>query len=326
MNNEQKLYHHKIYQRNRLLEEFKQVCGIENEIVSFSILNFHNRSFNWYVVNKNRWVFDEQIILNINHCIRDRQTQWKSLFEKLNKLDIKELTDSIKYFVRERNAINWSDKEARREFHFHLLNLYQYYPHEAHIGIDGVIYRNFVEKGKRLLFAKGELLTDTDVFKNFNLYPWIKMAFVYESGDKVRSLSAQEQKQDIKYTEATFKNEIEEIKESSCEKSTSNYKEYFHYLVPLIMGYEHPDDPKRVFDGVRNEDKKYLLDDKDIMELVTNFKYILCFPVYDTFIDKRLYGNFCGNITIPFAFKDDRDEFLKEHQKKIEENLFLLIQ
>ncbi len=341
MKNEQRVYHHRIYQKNRLLEEFKRACGIEKSIVSFSILNFHNRKFNWFIVNDKRWDFDQgnrSIIDNINDCYQSCENEWKELLEKLKKLNIEELVDSIKYFENGERENGNSTDETRKDFHFHLLNLYQYYPHDREIGIDGVIYRNFVNKKERLLYAKGELLVDLE--KSFHIHPWINMTFNYESDEKIRVLSAQEPQsngteKDKEYTtEVTFENKKQEIAKLTInEKSAKSEDElgkkiYFHYMLPLIVGYRHPDpDIEGIFDGGKlgNGYKKYLLKADTIRELVNEYKYILCFPVYDAFIDKRLYGNFYGNVIIPFAFKDDRDEFLEEHQKKIEENLFLLV-
>jgi hypothetical protein len=336
MNNEQKLYHHKIYQKNRLLEEFKRVCGIEERLVSFSILNPYNRKFNWLVVNDERWEFTPNIIKNINSCYESCNSNWKKLLKKLKEHKIEELVDSIEYFENsERKNVNLTEEE-RKEFHFHLLNLYQYYPHEEDAGIDGVVYRNFRNKRKRLLYAKGELLMEEGFEKKFRIYPWINMTFVYKSGVRIRSLSSQEKQsdgkqKDIEYTETSKEEEIDKIED--MESPASSKDVYFNYIIPLIAGYPHPDETKRekglIFDGSKSKDKKenetFLIDDSTIKNLINKFKYILSFPVYDTFIDKTLYGNFFGNITILFAFKDDRDEFLEEHQRKIEENLFLLI-
>jgi hypothetical protein len=339
MNNEQRLYHHKIYQKNRLLEEFKRVCGIEKRIVSLSVLNPYNHKFNWLVVDDKRWNFTLDITQNINSCYKSCKNDWRELLKRLKGHKIEELVDSIEYFENgERKKVNFAEEE-RKEFHFHLLNLYQYYPHEEDAGIDGVVYRNFKNKRKRLLYTKGELLTD---FKNFNIYPWINMTFVYEHDVRIRSLSSQEKQsdgkqKDIEYTEATFKSEISKIQENNKgnvanapPKDEDINKVYFNYIAPLISGYPHPDEIKRkeglLFDGSNKKNKKtFLLDNSAIRELVNKIKYILNFPVYDASIDKNLYGNFYGNVIIPFAFKEDRDDFLKKNQRKIEENLFLLI-
>lgn len=323
MNSEQKLYPHKIYQINQRLEELKEMWGIEERLVLFSILNYYKREFNWLVVNDERWTFDENIIDNINRCFELLKKERESLLRELARLNIEALVNSIEYFESDKKSNEWSEEE-RKEFHYHFLNLYQYYPHDAYAGIDGVIYRNFIRKRKRLLYAKGELLTDIN---NFNIYPWIDMTFVYESDVKIRSLSAQERQndviKDIEYTEVTFKNEIESIKGLKHNDSFKN-EIYFRFMVPLVAGYPHPNKSGELFDG-KNGENEFLIEVKIIKKLVNKYKYILCFPVYDTYIDKRLYGNFYGNVAIPFAFKEDRDEFLKENQKKIEENLFLLI-
>jgi hypothetical protein len=335
MDNDQRLYFNKIYQINRKLEEFKQVCGIEKKrLVSFNILNPYNRKFNWYVVNNNRWEFDAQIIQNINDCMDCEQL--KPFYEELKKLNIEELVDSIKYFENGERKNGNSSKKKMKDFHFHLLNLYQYYPHQEDGGIDGVVYRNFKSKKKRLLYTKGELLTK---YNNFDIYPWINMTFIYEFEKEIMSLSSQEQQldgkvQDVEFTKKTFNNEIEKIKSSKPYNFSSRKKVYFNYIVPLIMGYFHPDLKKEeLFDGKRygKKSEKFLLEDDTIKDLIKRFKYILCFPVYDAFIGKRLYGNFCGNSTIFFEIEDDRNAFLEKHEKeiedkkKIEENLFLLV-
>ncbi|MBT6561949.1 MAG: hypothetical protein HON76_05420 [Candidatus Scalindua sp.] len=338
MNNEQRLYHHRIYQINQKLEEFKKVCGIEEMLVSFNILNPYNRKFNWLVVNDERWTFENEnkyIINNISKCINSYNDEWTEL---LDELDNKGIADSIKYFRKNvDDKRKWTEEESK-DFHFHLLNLYQYYPHEEDVGIDGVVYRNYKNRRKKLLYTKGELLTEERFKDNYRIYPWIDMTFVYESEVKIRSLSSQEQlsggsQKDIEYTEATFKEEIDKLKKFKITNVSSKYITYFNYIVPLIMGYDHPDPDKKGlrYDGsyVTQEGGKkvsmFLLDDKAIKNLVKKFKYILCFPVYDTFIDKKLYGNLYGNIIMFFAFEEDRDEFLEENQRKIEENLFLLI-
>ena len=336
MNDEQRLYPHKIYQKNRLLEEFKQMCGVDDKIISFNIIDFYSRRFNWYVVNKERWMFKEQIINNINECISVHSDEWRSFFEERRKQDFKELKDSIEYFGKERKTTNWSDKKNRREFHFHLLNLYQYYPHKAQIGIDGVIYRNFIDQGERLCYAKGELLTDTDKYGKYYIYPWINMTFVYKSGKNVNSLSAQENllsnkesKNDIEYTTETDKNEkIKEMQDIETI-ALSQDKVYFNYLVPLVMGYPDPIVDKDIFNGSWkcNQETKYFLDDDTIKTLLIKLKYIICFPVYDAFVGSRLYGNFYGNVTIFFEKEDERVGFIEDKDKisRIEESLFLLI-
>ena len=341
MNDEQKLYPHKIYQINQKLEEFKQACGIEERLVSFNIFNPYIRKFNWLVVNDERWDFEgknESIINNVTNCINSipkenlEDNEWSNLLKKLKRdLGIEVLVDSIKYFDDIINGNFSSQNEGAKDLHFHLLNLYQYYPHEEDDGIDGVVYRNYKNRRKKLLYTKGELLTEESFNDNYRIYPWIDMTFVYESEVKIRSLSSQKE---IEYTEATKEESINKLKKNKITNESSKYKTYFNYIVPIIMGYDHPDPDKEelLYDGcyaVENAGEstvqKFLLEDKTIKDLVRKFKYILCFPVYDTFIDKKLYGNFYGNIIIFFAFEDDRDEFLKEHQRKIEENLFLLI-
>lgn len=325
MNNDQRLYPTTIYLINQRLEAFKQACGIKNRLVSFSILNTYNRKFNWLVVNNERWKFDKLIIDYISKCINNKNSEWQSFLKTLGKLDITELTESITYFQNIKSR-DLTKEEEWKEFHYHLLNLYQYYPHEAWDGIDGIIYRNFINKKERLRYAKGKLLTDIDIF---NIYPWLDITSIYESDEMIRTLSSQEEQpygnsaqgyqKDIEYTEATFTQKIEEIKKSAANNNAQSKPEvYFKYIVPLIAGYPDPDN-QGIFNG------KDLLGDDTIKKLVNNFKYILCFPVYDTYIDKRLYGNFYGNVIIFFGFENDRDEFLNNHRENIEENLFLLI-
>lgn len=330
MNDEQRLYPHRIYQINQRLEEVKQVCGIEERLVTFSILNSYNRKFNWLVVNKKRWAWGEKILENINGCFSEHEGLWQELLKKLGEKANKILADSIEYFKRKIENKNLSEKDCE-DVHYHLLNLYQYYPHDSDIGIDGVIYRNFVNKRKKLLYAKGELLTEG--MNNFHIYPWIDMVFIFESGTRLRSISAQEPQgkndtgNDLEYyTEAQYKDKIATIRGRKPAKASQD-KIYFEYIFPLIMGYPDPNGSAEPFNGKWEKDgkTKYLIEEEKIRELVSEFKYTVCFPVYDAFINKRLYGNFYGNVVIPFAFKEDRDEFIKEYQRKIEDSLFLLI-
>ena len=328
MNDEQKLYPHKIYQINQKLEELKWICGIKERLFTFSVLNPYSRNFNWLVVNNKRWAFDEEILSNINGCFEKHGELWQNLLKKLKNQNNEVLADSIKYFEVKIKNNNLSENDCE-DFHYHLLNLYQYYPHDSDIGIDGVVYRNYINKRKRLLYAKGELITKDML--NFHNYPWIDMVFIFESDIKIRSLSAQERqggniKNDVEYTETTYDDKIGYIKENTTEKSFQE-EIYSKYIIPLIMGYPDPCDSTKLFNGKwrKNGKDEFLIEEELIRKLVNEFKYVVCFPVYDAFIDRRLYGNFFGNIIIPFAFKDDRDEFIKEHQKEIEDNLFLLV-
>ena len=117
MNNEQRLYHHKIYQKNRLLEEFKRVCGIEKRIVSLSVLNPYNHKFNWLVVDDKRWNFTLDITQNINSCYKSCKNDWRELLKRLKGHKIEELVDSIEYFENgERKKVNFAEEE-RKEFH-----------------------------------------------------------------------------------------------------------------------------------------------------------------------------------------------------------------
>ena len=316
-------------------------------------------------------------------------------------------------------------------------------------------------------YAEGEFLIDIQ----YDIAPWVDIKFTYADGQK-SSFSAQDQNEDIEYTDNN-KEDFRKLIERKTLPSESPETVYFNYIVPLIMGYPHPDEEGKVFDGILGSSitvsdikwdvllqeiqngnslttkinnselqaqlekvkkikgksppemekivtvfdkikdtltfykdevynkielfpevqkklddlkKKTILDETgtiltktlsasaeedirwfnidilkqlfpDILsksryflkrdtlkELAEKYKFTLSFPVYDTFLYRKLCGNFYGNVTIFFASQDDRNAFVDngfsvregyrgnnvnngkgEMIKVIQENLFLLI-
>ncbi len=326
MNDKQKLYPQKIYQVNYVLEEIRKICEIKDQLVGFSILNYFTQKFNNFPIHSDRWEFNGKICNNIIGCLKTKKHKddWKYLFEHIESVGLEVLQESVDYFkkIMEEKCTLLTSEEEYKEFHYHLLNLYQSFPIDSNEYIDGIVFRNFKKKQTRLLYATGELLVEMG--KTYNVYPWIDMTFVYESGEKIRSISCQEyggKDCDMVYIADVTR---EKIKMTIKNKVSIKPSVYFDYLLPIFAGYLSPSgDATLKYDGKHKN--TYLLSKSYIRNLLVKIKYILCIPVYNAYIDKRLYGSFYGIFTIPFTFKDDRDEFIKEHKKKIEENLFLLI-
>ena len=284
---------------------------------------------------------------NIKECYINDKTLWENFFSKIEKCGIEDKKESIVYFqenIRSAATLNIDD------FYFHLLNLYQSYPLNSDENIDGVVFRNFkkfMEKRECLRYAIGELLNEYE--NTYNDYPWIDMEFVFESGSAVNSFSSQEfaknKDTDIEYT--TEENRTEKIKQIGkiCDivkNDEYGMRLYREYIVPIIAGYSHPNSKRHedLFDGLWYNDKnerQFLLSADKTKELISKFKFILCIPVYDAFVNKRLYGNFFGNITFAFKTEQEMKDFKYECMEKrvigaeikmidiIKENLFLYV-
>lgn len=353
MSIEQKLYPQNIYQINQTHEEFNRICKIKkDQFISFGILDCYTKKFNSLVVDRNRWSFegkDQAIVKNIKECYIDDtyKTLWQNFFTQIERCGIEDKKESIVFFKKNIGSKAKLDIDA---FHFHLLNLYQSYPLDSDENIDGVIFRNFkkfMKKKECLCYAIGKLLNENEYKNTYNDYPWIDMRFVFESGSTVNSFSSQEfaknKDNDIEYTAENRTEKIKQIR-NNCDiakNDESGMKLYRDYIVPIIVGYPHPNHEhgEYLFNGLWYDkcEKQFLLSADKTKKLISKFKFILCIPVYDAFIDKRLYGNFYGNITFAFETVQERNDFIGESMKKggngaeikridiIKENLFLYV-
>lgn len=339
----QKLYPQKIYQVNRAIDEFKKECGLGNQFIGFCALNYYNRKFNWYVVHKDGWDFTpkSRIVNNIKECCKKHASEWKEFLKELTSLYNEALKESIEYFdkiISNTNGISESSEEYYEEyyeeFHFHFLNIYQSYPIYSDKFFDGIIYRNLKKKKKRLKYAIADTLSDSDLKHTCTIYPWIDITFYYEDGEAIRSFSCQEYGKEgcdieieigVNLTAEEIKSKIRILEQF---QHTHVDKVYYYYLLPIMAGYPHPNSKEKPmpYNGkYKNDDNdEYLLKQEHIPK--TNS--LLFIPVYDAPIGKKLYGNFFGNITIPFESGTERNAFVDKEDRKnikvIEENLFLL--
>lgn len=334
MNEKQILFAEKIYQINHKFDEFKQKCKFGENPIGFCTLNNHNRKFNWYIVDKERWCFSNKIVGNIKKCCKKEEKIWNSFLTELRQLDNDAINDSIEYFDKfTRSAsVNLGDNE---EFHFHFLNIYQSYPIHSGKYFDGIVYRNFKKKKKRLINATAELLVDKKA--TYHVYPWLDITFNYEYSEKEKCIEGIESIESIKRISSQesdsngcdivkSEHEVTEMENhfTSNKFTPTNAEQlYYYYLLPIMAGYQHPSHKKICpYDGKYMNKNKYLLDHKHIR---LKHKFLLFIPVYDAPITEMHFGNFYGNITVFFENANDRDSFLGVYKKKIEENLFLLV-
>ena len=322
MENYQILYPQKIYPLNCAIDEFKEVCKLGDTLFGFCVLNYNNRKFNLYVVYKDRWKFDVELVNNVKKCCKKQNEEWKDFFGVLKSLKNEALNKSIEYFEKINSDTN-KISESLEEFHFHFLNIYQSYPIHSDKYFDGIVYRNLRRRPVRLRYATAEVISDLkDTYDN---YPWLDIKLLYEDSEKITSFSCQEyggNGTDIEY-KFLQKTRIRKNLKAFESEHTKAEKLYLYYILPIIAGYSHPDHPdnsEKLYDGMY-DNSEFLLKP----EHVAPYKYILFIPVYDAPIGKKLYGNFFGNITIPFKSKRKRNKFIKKYIKVIEENLFLLI-
>lgn len=323
MENNQILYPQKIYPLNYAIDEFKKVCKLDDDLLfGLCVLNYYNRKFNWHVVHMNRWQFDVDLVNNVKKCREVCDKEWTDFFRVLQSLKNEALKESIEYFDKIKHDTN-KTSEFLEEFHFHFLNIYQSYPIYSDKYFDGIVYRNFRREKARLRYATAEVISD---LKNtYDIYPWLDIKFFYENGEKITSISCQEYGGNGTDIEYKFLQKIKIRKNLKPFKFEHTHAEklYLYYILPIIAGYPHPDNSEKRYDGMYDKtiNNKYLLKPKHVVP----YKYILFIPVYDVPIGKKLYGNFFGNITIPFKSKSKRRKFIKKHIKVIEESLSLLI-
>lgn len=338
----QKLYPQKIYQVNRAIDEFKKECGLGNQFVGFCALNYYNRKFNWYVVHKDRWDFTPEpcIVNNIKECCKKHNKEWEEFLKEWKSLYNEALRESIEYFdkiISNTNGISESSEEYCEAFHFHFLNIYQSYPIYSDKFFDGIIYRNLKKKKKRLKYAIADTLSDSDLKHTYTIYPWLDITFYYEDGEEIRSFSCQECGKEGCDIEIGADLAVEEIKSKIRileEFQHTPADKVYYYLLSIMAGYPHPK-PSNCKGQANSKDKpmpyngKYKNDDNDEyllkQEHIPKTNSLLFIPVYDAPIGKELYGNFFGNITIPFETKDERNMFINNNKDTIENNLFLLI-
>jgi len=323
MKDKQTLYSQKIYQVNQALDEFKKVCKLGNQFIGFCGLNYYNRKFNWYVVD--RWDFNKNIVNNIKECCMKHNEEWKNYLKELENLKNEALKESIKYFdeiIRSTSGISESSEEYCENFHFHFLNIYQSYPIDSDKYFDGIMYRNFRREKGQLRYATGETLSNLQ--DAHHAYPWLDITLNFKGRKEITSFSCQEcgeDEYDIKYESPDRKIIVStKLKKPPSSAHSQADKLYFYYLLPIVARYNHPVKKGEWYEGKYNQNDYLLQHDH-----VAPYKFLLFIPVYDAPICKEPYGNFFGNITIPFDSDRERKAFIDKNINVIEENLFLLI-
>jgi hypothetical protein len=318
MSDKQQLYSQRIYKVNIALNEFKQACELEKKVISYNVLNYYNLKNNWAIVSESKWQFNKEIVKNIQAFYQDSEQHylWKNLFQCLYKLKLNTIDKIINDF---KNIIK-NHLIASKDYpniHFQLLNIYHSYPIDL-LYIDGIIFRNLRTVNKKFLYATAKMLTEKEYFDTYNIFPYAKMKFFFEKDDCIIKYCSQEEKKDF-----TGKRHL--LESQTQKEGVTEHALFFLYIAPLFIGYSEPGGGSSEFNG-RLGDKKYLFTSDNIRESIqAQAKYSLCIPVFDFLKQGKLYGNYYGNLVIPFKKKENMNNFMDKKLDNIFKNLPLLL-
>lgn len=317
MSAEQKLYPQLIYRINSILSDIKSKIEKyykEGELfIAPSVLDPHTRTFNWLMVNDEKWKFlgaeDRKDIEN--HI----KSNWKK-FEKefIRRKEMKTVSDAI-------DIVKKSANKTDEEYHFALLSIYQFYPNNPRKYIDGIIYRNIARRAKerngknhRIDYAQVTLQCGEENKKTYILYPWVKINFFDNEGPTEIKYSCQEfnpsdpEKEITKGYPADDNPDVDKPEEIRPLESESDYKKYgWGEFTPATLRTNHFHKnyfvPFFVKDEGFNPKKFYKLSS----EYLSQRKYIYVKPLYDALYGE--YGNLCAVLQIPFVKTTERDKF-----------------
>ena len=295
----QEFFQEEIYRLNREVRRFSSLGEIDRPII-LSAFDSSNRAVNYFPVRDDteecrRWSFDNE----------------KDTIEAFLKIREDEFKKFLDYFEQ-------GFKDRTDDLHSFLINLYNNFPVNPNLFLDGIIRRflpEFVRKGHLIRYAFVNLLHKKSKELDYNYFPWVDVRFFYNvPPDRHHGMGAiadQESARAEKHGEWFGKNHgpaDEVIAKIKQERAEGLHLEqfFFEYLQPLFMGYEKNGE---IFSG---GDDFFSLKDQDL----TRFEYLLVIPFYDAWIDERPCGSLKGNLLIPF--EDDsgyekRREFIEKH-------------
>jgi len=297
----QQFYPQLIYSINRRLSEIKKICKIEQFILP-SLFDPYRKRFYWLFVKGERWKLTPDEKNHVLEMVKNNKKDWESFkqqFKEQDKFALKSVEHA--FDVVEKGSVTLED------FHFALLTLHQFYPVGRKEYIDGIVLRNIERRANEITgnhkidYVTAELLTERKAL--YDLFPPAKTK-LYQLNNP----------SPVETKFCSQEGEIDLDREDLCKPDKKEMNAFFwRYFLPCFAGY--PD-----FEFA----KFYPLEKKK--EVFSKFKYILIIPMYDAHIDGEYYGNFCGNLQIPFADEKDLRAFIEEgRHKSLIEHSHLLV-
>jgi len=233
----------------------------------------------------------------------NKQNHWESFkqqFKEQDKFALKSVEDA--FDVVEKGSGTLED------FHFALLTLHQFYPVGRKEYIDGIVLRNIERRAEKkggnhkIDYVIAELLIKEE--GPYDLFPPAKTKLY-----QLNNPSPVETK--FSSQEGEIDADTEEELSKPDEKEMNAF--FWRYFLPCFADY--PDFKFTKF---------YPLEEKK--EVFSKFKHILIIPMYDAYIDGEYYGNFFGNLQIPFGGRENLHAFIgKGGHKSLIEHSHLLI-
>jgi len=286
-------------------------------------LNREVRQFAW------RWKSAISIIPSafntINRCVNYFPVRGDEACDRWSFVDENE---KIRHFLDKRSDfdefLGIFDEAVRGQpddLHYFLINLYNKFPVNPNLFLDGIIKRSlpeFIGNKHPIKYAFVDLLNREKGMFDYNHFPWVNVRLFYdEDPDKnpfMGIVADQESDRSEKYGEwfgIKHKGLNEIMGSGRMEKAQNLQLEgfFFEYLQPLFMGYEKDN---RIFDG----SGFFPLESQE----VSRFEHLLLIPFYDAWIDEEPCGALKGNLLIiPFEGDSDyakRKEFIIEHLER----------
>jgi len=296
----QKFFQEEIYRLNREVGRFSSFGKIGRPII-LSAFDSSNWAVNYFPVRDdkcNRWSFDNEKDA-IEKYLKSKRDHFNKFLDYFDE-DIKTLTDYS---------------------HSSLINLYNNFPVNPNLFLDGIVRRflpKFIKRGYLIRYAFINLLHKYKADLDYNYFPWIDIRFFYtfppdSQRYKMGAIADQEKERAEEHGEWFDKDygPMEKVLGSMTRERTKNFHLeplFYEYLQPLFMGYEKRG---KVFGG----EKRFYLKDQDL----TRFEYLLVIPFYDAWIDERPCGSLKGNLLIPFESDsgyEKRKEFIEKHLER----------
>jgi hypothetical protein len=296
MTAEQYLYPQAIYALNRTLHEvwdnyvYPKQSEEEKPTVVLSLFDKKSRVFHWLSVLSTRWEFKDgfnpQCFQNITG-----QAGWFAFREEMMSKGLRHLVEAVEYVEHFQGSGDHS-RELWRDYHRHLLALYEGYDFVANCYLDGIIYRNLGkdtrQRDVRITYAQGRLLPESTP-TTYTEYPWVKITIVGSNDQSLprRLRLPRFQCQEAEEQKPSKKTIKKPMSVSATRASFEIQKSLFNGLFPLGD------------------------------EASVQGNHFLIIPLYDIFLDGKGYGNLWGNLVLLFSTSDSLTKFAKQRKRDV---------
>jgi len=320
-----KPYPKEFYAINDLLKE-QSVKKLPPMVIN--TIDFTNRCVNYTAIDPVRTRFTEETARNIIRYLgKHADSVVTYIKDYFPEPQAEEAVRIIQEFAKK--DPDYLTHEDKVELHYHLVDLYHYFPNNPYRHVDGILRKIETWLSKRdiqLKYATVDSLPKEEC--PFEKVPWVRMRFYGEHHERIK-IAIDQHGHDLKgdiYADEIVANQEdlsilkecrdwissketrEEMRRTATDKDNGNEKSkiFFNYLFPLFI------------DPTFKADKE-----REGAEHLPGWPLIVM-PIYSGALQEGYCGTVMGHLNILFENRDDRDAFCNEIDKAWNSGLVLI--